>query len=120
MTVVGRDLVDPVQIWADHPCVPKLKQTIKNILAVCKNHSIVFNADRAKLDPIMQKWNRCSQDAQGGLGKNDPFLAGGGQNERPHIGQSIEVEDIDLLKECMPRFSSLPLFQTNKIDKILS
>ena len=63
MTVEGKDMIDPVQIWRDDPCVPKLQQTIKNILAVCKDHHIVFAADRAKLDPIMQKWHKCSESA---------------------------------------------------------
>ena len=62
MQVCYKDLFTPEDIWTDHEDLPKLQQTIKDILAVCSNQDIVLDADKALIEPIMQKWENKLQN----------------------------------------------------------
>ena len=38
MEVDHKDMFETEDIWAEHEGIPKLKRTIKDILAICANH----------------------------------------------------------------------------------
>ena len=52
MTVEHNDLYVPESIWADHPSVIKLQQTVSYITNLCKDEKILIEKDKIITGPV--------------------------------------------------------------------
>jgi len=109
MEVKHREMFTPEDIWTDHESLPILKQTINNILAICADQKIVLDADKALIEPIMEKWEKDlgQVDPNASIESNAEVAATPRNLVRPIIGQEISNNDIEFLKDNIHNIKQL-------------
>ena len=63
-----------ISLWEEHPKIASLRKTLYNIQVMCQDEQIIFDRDKKKLAPLMEKWGIEAESAKEVFEKTNPSV----------------------------------------------
>lgn len=108
-----------MDLWSDHPKADKLRKTLFDIQLMCSDEKIIFNRDKLRLAPLLEKWGVEAEVEKEEFDKIHPLEQTALKVDRPKIGQEVPQKIMKFLIKNLKDINSLFQSELTKLDQVL-